>query len=71
MLPVAADHRLLRLTFNIAGQQNAGATVIDTHHAGVIITLCCAARQRPQRLKVKSLPLPAFAAMTRQMTRPA
>jgi hypothetical protein len=70
MPPVTADHRLLRLTFNIAGQQDAGATIIDPHHAGAIITLCRAARQ-PQGLEVKSLPLPAFTAMTRQMMRPA
>ncbi len=69
MLPVAADHRLLRLTFYIAGQQDAGATVIDPHHAGVIVSLCRAARQRPQRLESESLPLPALAAMARQMTR--
>lgn len=71
MLPVTADHRLLRLTFYIAGEQDAGATIIDAHHAGVIITLCRAARQRPQGLEVESLSLPALTAMARQMTRPA
>lgn len=71
MPPVTADHRLLRLTFYIAGEQDAGATIIDPHHTGMIVTLCRVARQRPQGLEVESLPLPALTAMTRQMMRPA
>ena len=43
----------------------------DPHHTGMIVTLCRAARQRPQGLEVESLPLPALTAMTRQMMRPA
>ncbi len=39
MPPVTADHRLLRLTFYIAGEQDAGATIIDPHHTGMIVTL--------------------------------
>ena len=43
MPPVTADHRLLRLTLYIAGEQDAGATIIDPHHTGMIVTLCRAA----------------------------
>ena len=68
MLPVMAYHLLFGRDFDITGKQNATPAVIDPNHAGTIVSLMLACRQRPKRLKSKPSPAPGFPSAAREMS---